>query len=280
LCVPVLVGAAVGGSLAGFAQAGIHIQTSMLGFRPERLNPLPKLQNMVDPKHALIETVMSLLRVGAVGFVGYRVVMLEVPRIIRLAGMPLNDGVPIVIEIVVRVVMWVLGALAVVAAADWAQSKIVLERSLKMSRQEIMDEQKSEDGDPKVKARMRQRARAMARKRAMNAVKDASVVVTNPTHVSVALRYREGDPAPIVVAKGHDEVAMEIRVRARQHGIPIIESRALARALDKEVRVGQPVPAAHYAAVAKVLAFVFRLKGRRPGPSPRQRVSGSSATSR
>jgi flagellar biosynthetic protein FlhB len=110
---------------------------------------------------------------------------------------------------------------------------------------------------------MRQRARALARKRAITNVKTADVVVANPTHISVALRYSEKDAAPIVVAKGHDEVAMQIRAEARKHGIPILENRPLARALDAEVRVGHPIPAAHFTAVAKVLAFVYRLRGPR-----------------
>jgi flagellar biosynthetic protein FlhB len=108
----------------------------------------------------------------------------------------------------------------------------------------------------------------MARKRALNAVKNADVIVTNPTHVAVALRYGPKDPAPVVLAKGHDEVALRIRAEARKHGIPILENRRLARALDAEVAIGRPVPAAHFAAVARILAFVFRLRGNR---KPRRR---------
>lgn len=122
---------------------------------------------------------------------------------------------------------------------------------------------RSNDGDPKVKARMRARAKALARRRAALDMKNAAVVITNPTHVAVALRYGAKDPAPVVIAKGHDEVALQIRADARKHGVPIIESRALARSLDAEVPIGRPIPGAHFAAVAKVLAFVYRLKGRR-----------------
>ena len=132
-----------------------------------------------------------------------------------------------------------------------------------MSLKELKDEMRQQEGDPKLKGRIRARARALAKRRMMNDVKKADVVVTNPTHVSVALRYQKADPAPIVVAKGHDEVALHIRSEARKYGIPILESRALARALDAEVNVGQAIPGAHYAAVAHVLAFVYRLRGRR-----------------
>jgi flagellar biosynthetic protein FlhB len=134
---------------------------------------------------------------------------------------------------------------------------------MKMTRKEREEESRNADGDPKAKARMKARARAMSKKRAMNAVKNADVVVTNPTHVAVALRYAAKDPAPIVLAKGHDEVALRIRAEARKHGIPILENRRLARALDAEVAVGRAVPAAHFAAVARILAFVYKLKGRK-----------------
>jgi flagellar biosynthetic protein FlhB len=129
--------------------------------------------------------------------------------------------------------------------------------------QELKDEMKSSDGDPKMKAQMRARSKAVMRRRASLDMKNAAVVVTNPTHVSVALRYGPKDPAPIVIAKGHDEIALQIRADARKYGVPIIESRALARSLDAEVQIGRPIPGSHFAAVAKVLAFVYRLKGKR-----------------
>lgn len=107
---------------------------------------------------------------------------------------------------------------------------------------------------------MKAKARQNLKKMSMKAVKHADVIVTNPTHVAVALRYGPKDPAPIVLAKGHDEMALRIRAEARKHGIPIMENRRLARALDAEVQVGRTVPASHFAAVARVLAFVYKLK--------------------
>jgi flagellar biosynthetic protein FlhB len=112
---------------------------------------------------------------------------------------------------------------------------------------------------------MRARARALAKKRAIQNVKKADVVVTNPTHIAVALRYGDKDAAPVVVAKGHDDDALRIRSEARKYGIPILENRPLARALDAEVPVGRAIPVAHFAAVARILAYVFRLKNKRRG---------------
>ena len=164
-----------------------------------------------------------------------------------------------------HVVLGAGGALAAIALADYGQSRFRLEQDLKMTRQELMQEMRQQDGDPKVKGRMKARARALAKKRAMQNVKKAHVVVTNPTHIAVALRYDEKDAAPTVVAKGQDDDALRIRAEARKYGIPILENRPLARALDAEVPVGHPVPMAHFAAVARVLAFVFRLRKRRGG---------------
>jgi len=136
---------------------------------------------------------------------------------------------------------------------------------MKMTRKEITDESRSQDGDPKMKARMRARSRALARRRSLDSVKKATVVIANPTHISVVLRYAMTDSAPVVVAKGHDELAMTIRAEARKHGVPILENRALARALDAEVPVGHVVPSAHFAAVAKILAFIYRTNSERRG---------------
>ena len=129
-----------------------------------------------------------------------------------------------------------------------------------MSAREQMDEARSQEGDPKQRGRLRARARALAKKRAVTNVRSAAVVVTNPTHIAIALRYEKTDVAPIVIAKGHDDVALRIRAEARKHGIPVLENKRLARALDAEVPLGHFVPAAHFVAVARVLAFVMRLR--------------------
>jgi flagellar biosynthetic protein FlhB len=262
---PAAVGAALGGTAAGLAQAGARLNLEVLSFKPERLNPLPKLMQLFSPKKAGIETIMSLLRVGAVGYVAYRALLIELPVLLALARVGLEASAPRLMDATVRVVVNALGALGCVAVIDYAQSRFGLEREMKMTRQEIVEESRSSDGDPKVKARMRARSRALARKRSLENVKKATFVVVNPSHVSVALRYAAMDPAPIVVAKGHDEVALQIRTEARKYGIPILENRALARALDAEVPVGRQVPAAHFAAVARVLAFVYRVKNERGG---------------
>ena len=263
LALPAAIAGALAAAVASMAQAGLRFETEQLGFKVENLNPLPRLQQLLSPTHAGFETLFAILRVGAVGFVAYTSVRDELADLLALGyGREVPTLSPLVGSLS-RLTLKTLGVLVVLAAADYAHSRFKLEKEMKMTLQELKDEMRSNDGDPKVKARMRARAKALARRRAALDMKNAAVVITNPTHVAVALRYGAKDPAPVVIAKGHDEVALQIRADARKHGVPIIESRALARSLDAEVPIGRPIPGAHFAAVAKVLAFVYRLKGRR-----------------
>jgi len=261
LAAPAAGAAAIVGVAAGLAQSGGQLSTEALTFKPERLNPFPGLLQMFSPKKGSLEVLMGLLRVSLVGYVAYRSLLLDLPALLEFARMTPASSARRLISAVVHIVTNGLGALGIIAAIDYAKSRFTLERDLKMSRREVMDESRSQDGDPKMKGRMRARARALARRRSIANVKTATVVVSNPTHISVALRYTRTDPAPIVVSKGHDEVAMQIRAEARKYGIPILENRPLARALDAEVQIGHPVPSAHFATVARILAFVFRLSG-------------------
>ena len=263
LAVPAILASAIAGAVISMVQTGGRINTENLGLDLTRLNPLPRLQQLFSPMAGGKEALLSLMRVGIVGYVAYLALKREVPGLLIFARTDLEGGCVALVDASVHVVVNALGALAAVSAVDYAQSRFTLNQEMKMTRQEVMDEHKQSDGDPKMKHRMRARARNNAKRRAMENVKTATVVVANPTHISVALRYSKTDPAPIVVAKGHDDFAMQIRAEARRHGIPILENRPLARALDSEVPVGRPVPAAHFAAVARVLAFVYKIKGRK-----------------
>lgn len=259
---PCALAAAIGSTAIGAVQSGMRIDLELVSFDPQRLNFFSRLGQLFDPKKASVETIMSVLRVGVVAVVGYRMLLVEMPGLLAAGRMTLDGSMDQLVGVISRIILSCLVALACMGAADYAQSKLMLDKEMMMTRQEMTEEGRQRDGDPKVKARMRQRARAMAKKRSMNKVKEADVIVTNPTHVAVALRYGKKDPAPIVVAKGTDQLALQIRAEARRHGIPILENRPLARALEATVPVGQAVPAMHFAAVARVLAFVYKLKGR------------------
>ncbi|HVH43278.1 MAG TPA: EscU/YscU/HrcU family type III secretion system export apparatus switch protein [Labilithrix sp.] len=246
----------------GAAQARFRTYGELLTPDLARLDPMKGLGRFFSPKRAASETFVAIGRVVAVGAVAWHALSKELPLMVALSRMPLSGSVPVMVAALGRIVGMITGALVLVAAVDYGQSFYTTSRDMKMTRKEREDESKQSEGDPKAKAKMKARAKALARKRALNAVKNADVIVTNPTHVAVALRYGPKDPAPVVIAKGHDEVALRIRAEARKHGIPILENRRLARALDAEVAIGKQVPAAHFAAVARVLAFVYRLRGR------------------
>jgi len=157
-------------------------------------------------------------------------------------------------------VIWkVAGAFVAVAAADYVYQRWWFNRSLRMSREEIKEEMKQAEGNPEIRARLRQRARALARQRMMQQVPSADVVITNPTHFAVALKYEAGMAAPVVIAMGERLIAQQIKKVAREHGVPMVENRPLAQALYKGCEIGQTVPAELYKAVAEVLAFVYRL---------------------
>lgn len=268
LIVPPIVAAAVAGLVVGFAQAGIGLSTENLGFKLERIDPLGKLKELFSPARGTKELLLVLLKVMVIGGVAYTATRAELPLVLggSRAAFPAAAG-----ELggaIARLTLKTAVAMVIVAAVDYAQSRLRLEKEMKMTLREVKDESRAEDGDPKVKGRMRARARALARRRMMSDVSQASLVVTNPTHVAVALRYDANDPAPVVVAKGHDEVALAIRTRAREHGIPIVENRPLARTLDRDVALGKPVKMEHFAAVARVLAFVYKLGGKRRRKAP------------
>ncbi len=240
--------------------------TGLVGFKFERLNPLGKIKEMFSPGHSTFELLLALAKVGVVGTVTVLAAREEATRLLSLAGADFVTGSGILLAAIVHIVLHALVATAIIAAADYAHSWFKLEKDMKMSLQELKDDMRSDDGDPHVKAKMRARARQNSKKRMMADVKSAAVIVTNPTHVSVALRYSGSDPAPIVVAKGHVEVALAIRREARAHGVPILENRRLARALDAAIAIGKPVKVEHFAAVAKLLSLVYALKRRTRNP--------------
>lgn len=259
LAAPATFAAVFAAIAIGLAQSGFRQYGELLGPKMSRLDPRSAIGRLFSPKRAGLEAAVSLLRIGLVGAVAWRAFDAELPTLVSLSRVPLSGAMPAASSAMGRVLWTSLGALLLVTLADYAQSFFTLSKEMKMTRKERTDESKAQDGDPKAKARMRARARAVAKRRALSSVKTADVIVTNPTHVAVALRYSAKDPAPVVVAKGHDEVALRIRAEARKHGIPILENRRLARALDAEVQVGRAIPGAHFAAVARVLAFVYRL---------------------
>jgi flagellar biosynthetic protein FlhB len=278
LVVPVMVASLVASVTVGLAQTGIEFNTDLIGFKPERLDPTSRLQQMFSLGHGGFEVFMSLSKVAVVGWAIYGSVEDSLPVLLQLTGVDARASLLQILDALSGVILRAIAAMGVMAAADYAYSWYRLERDMKMSLTELKEEMKQDDGDPHIKAKRRAKQRQMARKRMMEGVARAAVVVTNPTHIAVALRYEDTDAAPVVVAKGHDDLALAIRREARSHGIPILENRPLARTLDADVEVGHPIRVEHFGAVAKVLAIVFKIRGRKqsaPRRKPGQRAGRS-----
>jgi flagellar biosynthesis protein FlhB len=261
--VPIALAAALGGIGAGLLEAGFRPRLELAAPKWSRLNPVGKLQQLFSLRQGSVNAIMALLRVAAVAAVAYSVIKGDFPGLARVSRTELSSGLLFVGRLVLRITVGCIMALAVLALLDYGQSWRRLQRELMMTRQELKEELRQQEGDPKVKGRIRQRARELAKRGIAKEVRRADVVVANPTHVSVALRYRATEGAPVVLAKGYDEVALFIRKIADESGIAIVENRPLAWALADRAKVGKMIPVDLYQAVAQVLAFVYRMKRNR-----------------
>jgi flagellar biosynthetic protein FlhB len=253
------VAAALAGSLV---QTGLVLATDRLGFDLARVSPIQGFARLFSLR-SVSEFLKGLVKVA---IVAAALLWLLSPELGRLPLLP-NLGAPgLVAEVyqgLLRVALAVLAALAAIALLDYLYQRFAFLKSQRMSKQEVKEEHKQTEGDPMVKARLRQIRMERARKRMMAAVPKASVVVTNPTHYAVALQYALGDKgAPKLVAKGADLIAERIREIARENEVPIVENPPLARALYAGVELDQEIPPEHYRAVAEIINYVFRLKGK------------------
>jgi len=259
---PVAVAAAIAGTLAGIAEAGFQPNFDLAAPKFERLNPINKLGQMFSPKAAGASVALSLLRVAVVAFVAYSILKGDFGALARLSRAPVTAGAQQVSQVLMRLSLWSTLALAVLTGVDYVNSWFRHENQIKMTMQEVKDEMKQQEGSPQVKARQRARARELLRRGIRKGVKEASVIITNPTHIAIALRYRPAEGAPVVTAKGYDEVAQHIKELARDYDVPIVENKPLARALAAKVKVGKVIPMDLFVAVAEVLAFVYRTRKR------------------
>jgi flagellar biosynthetic protein FlhB len=232
-----------------------------------KLNPLAGLGNLVST-NALVELLKAFAKALLVGAVAWYVVLSQKDAVIGLALEPLGSATAHLGGLLARAFLVMVGALGAIAILDGPYQLWHYADKLKMTRQEVIQESKESDGNPQIKGKIRQMQREMARKRMMSNVPTADVVVTNPTHFAVALKYADGKHgAPRVVAKGTDEVAAKIREIAKEHKVAMLEAPALARALYKHTDIDDEIPEALYSAVAEVLAYVYQLRAYAKGAS-------------
>jgi flagellar biosynthetic protein FlhB len=235
-----------------------------------RLNPINGLGNMISARSG-VELIKAILKAVLVGSVSWMVVSSQMQQMLALSVEPFNSGSAHLASLIVTGFITIVCSLLVIALIDGPYQLWHYANKLKMTREELRQEAKESDGDPHIKAKIRQLQREMAQRRMMTEVPTADVVVTNPTHYAVALKYADGKMrAPKVVAKGADEVAAKIRELAAENNVPLLEAPPLARALYTHTELGDEIPEGLYTAVAEVLAYVFQLRtyGKQGGVRP------------
>ncbi len=264
LLLPLVAGIAVLGVGSTVAQTGFIWKTEGLGFDLGRLNPWPGLQRIASLR-SLAELSKAVLKVLFIGAAGFYAVRNDVAILPELVQYPLDGILSTLGWLIIKTALSISIAVAFVAALDYGYQRFEWERNLRMSREEVKEEHREAEGDPHIRSRIRSLQRDMARKRMLADVKKADVVVTNPDHLAVALKYDQFRmAAPVVVAKGAGYVAERIKEIAREHGVMVVENKFVARTLYKLVEVGREIPSDLYRAVAEILAFVYRVRGKVP----------------
>lgn len=260
---PVVLAIAAVGLLASLGQVGFLLTFKPLEPNFGKLSPLKGAANLFKMR-AVMRLVMSLLKVVVIASVAIWFVMRDMPNILHIAEMSALQGFGAAGTIIYSLALKLVILLMIIAMIDYAFQRWQHEQDLKMSQQDVKEEMKRMEGDPQIKQRRTRVARQLAMQRVAQAVPKADVIVTNPTHFSIALQYESGSMrAPKVIAKGADFMAMRIRQIAIAHGIPLVERKSLAQALYRGVEIGEEVPPEHYAAVAEILAYVYRLSGKK-----------------
>lgn len=257
---PMLLIAGASAIIATIAQTKGLVSFKAIKPKFSRMNPLNGLKNMVSLK-GMVELLKSILKIILLFYIIYSSIKSEIVVLPKLIDMSVNEVVGALGRILWGIVTKVTIAYAFVAAFDYLYQRWSYEKNLRMTKQEVKEEYKMTEGDPKVKGQIKQKQQAMSRRRMIQAVPEADVVIRNPTHFAVALKYdSKKSKAPVVIAKGADSLALKIVEIAEQHNIVIMENKPLARALYAEVELDREIPSEFYNPVAEVLAYVYSLK--------------------
>ncbi|OCS87689.1 flagellar biosynthesis protein FlhB [Caryophanon tenue] len=260
IVVPIMVMGMLAGVAANLLQFGFLFTMHPLKMDLKKMDPIKGLKKIFSVR-ALVDLVKSILKIAVIGTATVLVIWIYLEDVLKLAFMDPKDTMSMVATL--TGIMGIIAALVLllVSVIDYFYQRYDYEKNLKMSKQDIKDEHKNVEGDPQIKGKIKQKQREMAMRRMMQEVPNADVVITNPTHYAIALKY-DGDSmdAPIVIAKGTDFVAQKIKLIAKQHDVVMVENRPLARSMYDQVEIGQAVPDDFFKAVAEVLAYVYRIK--------------------
>jgi flagellar biosynthetic protein FlhB len=261
ILVPFFVPILIAGLAGNISQIGFELHSEPMQPKLTKLNPIAGLKKLVSLK-SLVELIKSIFKILLIGGIAFGIVKKETTAMPALMQQEVFDILIFIGRVAFKIFFFVCLALIILAFLDYAYQRWQYEQSLKMTKQEVKDERKQSEGDPKIKGRIRRVQLELARRRMMEAVPEADVVITNPVHLAVALKFAAAKMvAPTIVAKGSGYIAERIKEIARNHQVPIVENKPLAQALHKMVEVGEFIPVELYRAVAEVLAYVYRLKG-------------------
>lgn len=258
---PILLFAVAMAFIGNYMQIGFLLSADPLKMKLNKLNPVEGLKRIFGLR-SLIEFLKSVFKLTIVALVVYFIIWGEKERILTLSRYPLVETLNYVSGLVIKIGLIIAILLLVLAIFDYLYQRYEHNKQLRMSKQDIKDEFKKSEGDPQIKARIKEKQRRMAMQRMMQEIPNADVIITNPTHYAIALKYQTGAmEAPTVIAKGADFVALKIREKAKEHGIVIMENKPLARALYDRVELNESIPGDLFQAVAEILAYVYKLKG-------------------
>ncbi|MDY0408176.1 flagellar biosynthesis protein FlhB [Virgibacillus soli] len=262
LLAPIMLIAIVAGLASNLMQIGFLLTTEPLKFDLKKLDPVQGAKRIFSIR-ALVELLKSLLKISCIGIVTFMIIWMYKDDMMMLAFVDVEAALAFFGKTTIIMGIAATIALLVLSVFDYAYQRYDYEKNMRMSKQDIKDEYKNIEGNPLIKSKMREKQRQMAMSRMMSEVPKADVIITNPTHFAIALKYDEEKAiAPYVVAKGTDHIAMKIKEIAKAHGIVTIENRPLARSLYSEAEIGDVIPERFYQEVAEVLAYVYRMEKR------------------
>lgn len=247
------------GIAAQVMQTGFLQVEDALTVNFNKLNPFNSLGRIFSLK-GVVELLKSILKMSAIGVVLYLLLKSEIRQIPYVSGLSIEQMLTYLGSVLYKLLLGTGLFMLVLALADYFFQRWSLEKEMMMTKQEVKEEHKSRDGDPLIKARIRKVQKEIATRKMMTEIPKGDVVITNPTHIAVVLKYSDKLPAPQLIAKGADYMAEKIKEVARQHNIPIIENKPLARTIFKTLKIGQVIPRELFVAVAEVLSYVYRLR--------------------
>lgn len=260
IILPIMVIAMVAAVAGNLLQIGILFTAEPLKFDLKKIDPIKGLKRIFSIR-AIVELFKSVLKISFIGSVTFIIVYSNVDKVLALAFKSPWDVLTTTAQLTALMGITASFVLLFISILDYMYQKYDYEKNLRMSKQDIKDEHKNIEGDPIVKSRIKQRQREMAMRRMMQEIPEADVVITNPTHYAIAIKYKDGDmEAPVVVAKGVDFVAQKIKMIAKEHEIMTVENRPLARSLYDQVEIGEAIPEEFFKAVAEILAYVYRIQ--------------------